>query len=153
MWTFTEDGFFSTVKDTSKAHDVLVRTRDANSLARFCMLMDVPIVEIQQTPERDYPFRVSVDKGIWVKYLDRKAREIDYPDFKSHCKSMVFKGHAAGLRRRQIMTMGTVWAVMYDQWEERPDEVMPLTELLTTSIYAKDTSVFEERLTAELSER
>ena len=48
------------------------------------------------------------------------ARDIDYNDFKSHCKAMGQWTDAAGLTSQQLMAMGMVWAVMYDDWAERP---------------------------------
>jgi len=122
MWTFTEDGFFSTVEDykAGTEGDVLVRGRDVESLKRFCAKTKTPLDWIQTTPERDYPFRVSVPREAWVHYVMWTARDIDYNDFKSHCKAMGQWTDAAGLTSQQLMAMGTVWAVMYDDWAERP---------------------------------
>ena len=122
MWVFTEDGFFSTVEDykAGTEGDVLVRGRDVESLKRFCAKTKTPLDWIQTTPERDYPFRVSVPREVWVAYVQRTARDIDYNDFKSHCKAMGQWTDAAGLTSQQLMAMGMVWAVMYDDWAERP---------------------------------
>ena len=91
------------------------------SLKRFCAKTKTPLDWIQTTPERDYPFRVSVPREVWVAYVQRTARDIDYNDFKSHCKALTGYGMAeAGLTSQQLMAMGMVWAVMYDDWAERP---------------------------------
>ena len=122
MWVFTEDGFFSTVEDYKAGNEsgLLVRGRDVKSLERFCVKTKTPLDWIQTTPERDYPFRVSVPREAWVHYVMWTARDIDYNDFKSHCKAMGQWTDAAGLTSQQLMAMGMVWAVMYDDWAERP---------------------------------
>jgi len=123
MWTFTEDGFFSTVEDYVAGNEggLLVRGRDVKSLERFCVETKTPLDWIQTTPERDYPFRVSVPREVWAEYVQSTARDIDYNDFKSHCKALAsYAGSEAGLTSQQLMAMGMVWAVMYGEWAERP---------------------------------
>tara|TARA_R110002012_G_scaffold75261_3_gene190275 strand:+ start:1432 stop:1887 length:456 start_codon:yes stop_codon:yes gene_type:complete len=124
MWTFTDDGFFSTVKDLDNDGHLLVRGRDVESLGRFCARVGVSFKEIQDTPERDYPVRVSVPQQDWVNYVSNRAELIDYSDFKTHCKKQIFNGHYSGLKRRSIQAMGLVWSVMYDEWASRPTTPM-----------------------------
>lgn len=78
MWVLTTDGFFSAVQSADP--DVLtVRARvlaDATDLAeRFSL-------PVQQTPGRDYLYRVMVPRARWADYVAEAARAVDYGNFK-----------------------------------------------------------------------
>ena len=40
---------------------------------------------MENTPDRDYAWRVHVPRVIWGEYLLKKSEELDYGNFKSHC--------------------------------------------------------------------
>ena len=43
----------------------------------------IPGLSVEGTPERDYPFRVSVPREEWEGVAAVLAEEIDYPNFKN----------------------------------------------------------------------
>jgi len=144
MWIFNDDGFFSTVADTENEGNVLVRGRDERSIMRFCVRCTVPFDQIQVTPERDYPVRVSVPQQDWVNYVSNRAENIDYPDFKTHCKASTYNGHHSGFSRQSLHAMGAVWAVMFERWFPRPDEYAMLLKACGTG------GELERRITEEV---
>ena len=94
MWLFTQYGFFSTVcareGDGSRSNAVdegrvMVRARLRGHLealkSRFPEEFEG--LEIMETPETDYRYRLFVDKAVWVRVLKLLGEELDYDNFKS----------------------------------------------------------------------
>ncbi|HIA63721.1 MAG TPA: hypothetical protein EYM79_11750 [Planctomycetes bacterium] len=94
MWLFTQYGFFSAV--CARAGDgsqgnvvdegrVMVRARLRGHLeslkSRFPE--DLGGVEIIETSETDYRYRLFADKAVWVRVLQLLGEELDYDNFKS----------------------------------------------------------------------
>lgn len=116
MWTFTEDGFFSTVVDRDDPTVLAVRSRDAWSIKHFCDAVGLDFrASFVETPERDYPYRVRVRQAIWVGYIAGKAEQLDYVDYKAHCQA----NRARPFAQKQTNCLGKIWALMVDGWEVR----------------------------------
>ncbi|SRR5579885_3584294 len=86
MWVFTTRGFFSAVEDTNsyKPGRVLVRGRvkkDMDNLRALAHDLGFD-THLEETPDRDYRYRVRMKKSVWAKLMARMAEEIDYPNFK-----------------------------------------------------------------------
>ncbi len=81
MWVFTIDGFYSAVQHRDQANALMVRARDREDLRRMQQRAgtDVPI---SHTPNGDYAYRITLDKGAWVAYLSAASEAIDYGNFK-----------------------------------------------------------------------
>ncbi|MDD4931635.1 MAG: hypothetical protein PHG66_05850 [Candidatus Colwellbacteria bacterium] len=80
MWVFTKEGFFSAVQHRNDPTKVVVRTRFADDLYKvFPGLSN----QIKYTPEADYPYRITLPKSTWALYLDTRAYDIDYTNFKA----------------------------------------------------------------------
>ncbi len=115
MWIFNEDGFFSTVVDRDDPTVLAVRSRDGMSLVNFCKVVGLDYKsDLVETRERDYPWRVRVPKEVWVRYMETKASELDYVDFKSH---MTERYQVGKFQLKQLKTLGEIWALMYGHWE------------------------------------
>ena len=115
MWIFNEDGFFSTVVDRDDPTVLAVRSRDGRSLWNFCKAVGLdPNDRVVETRDRDYPWRVRVPKQVWVHYMETKASELDYVDYKSH---MTERWQVGDFQLKQLKTLGDIWALMYGHWE------------------------------------
>jgi len=115
MWIFNEDGFFSTVVDRDDPTKLAVRSRDGRSLVNFCEVVGLDYKsDLVETRDRDYPWRVRVPKQVWVHYMETKASELDYVDFKSH---MTDRYQVGEFQLKQLKTLGEIWALMHEHWE------------------------------------
>ena len=115
MWIFSEDGFFSTVVDRDDPTVLAVRSRDGRSLWNFCNTVGLRANDhVVETRDRDYPWRVRVPKQVWVRYMETKASELDYVDFKSH---MTERWRVGEFQLKQLKTLGEIWALMHEHWE------------------------------------
>jgi len=94
MWLFTQYGFFSTVcareGDGSRSHAVdegrvMVRARLRGHLEALKSRFPEELggLEIMETPETDYRYRLFIDKAVWVRVLKLLGEELDYDNFKS----------------------------------------------------------------------
>jgi hypothetical protein len=77
MWLCTTFGFFSIVEHAVDRDSVLVRARDADHLRAIS-----PKTAIQVTPDRDYPYRVTMSKASLAHLLATLPEEITYTNFK-----------------------------------------------------------------------
>nr|BAR33584.1 hypothetical protein [uncultured Mediterranean phage uvMED] len=121
MWIFNDDGFFSTVVDAHDHSRLAVRSRDGNSLIHFLDSMEIDRSALVKTPERDYPYRVYVNRDIWVRYMRNKAEALDYVDYKSHMVGQRMHHPTKHIPRKWINRLGDIWALLYDGWEVRGD--------------------------------
>lgn len=76
MWITLNQGFFSIVQNTTRTGELLVRARRADDIRRVFGL------EPTSTPERDYPFRVSLPRAHVAELIASKVARIDYGNFK-----------------------------------------------------------------------
>ena len=85
MWLFTQDGFISAVAHRNKTEHMLVRARDKQSLDSLIDYCDLPDTrnEIQHTPTADYPYRLTITRSQFAKWLVDQTYEVDYDNFKN----------------------------------------------------------------------
>ena len=94
MWLFTQYGFFSAVcareGDGSRSNAVdegrvMVRARLRGHLESLISRFPEELggLEIMETPETDYRYRLFVDKAVWMRVLQFLGEELDYDNFKS----------------------------------------------------------------------
>ena len=103
MWIFTQTGFISAVRHNARPGYLMVRARDARSLAGLCSSAGT---DITRTPIADYPYRTVVSDEDLKVWLDGQLDDLDYVNFKSRC--------AATLGKRFAHALGEVWSVMHD---------------------------------------
>ena len=103
MWLFTETGFVSAVKHHSDPDTMVVRARDQGSLEP---LAHSSAVDIQASPNNDYPYRVHVSLSAFSSWLHDCVQSIDYTNFKSRVHE-IRGDHFADV------LMG-VWSVMHE---------------------------------------
>lgn len=108
MWVFTETGFVSAVKKDLDSSVVVVRSRDRQSLVQLAQSAKV---DIGQSPDGDYPWRVYVQQVQFADWVSSAALEVNYENFKNHIKQ------TRGPRFADLL--GEVWAVMLHA--EEPD--------------------------------
>ena len=94
MWLFTQYGFFSAVcaragagsrDDAVDEGRVMVRARLRAHLEGLKLRFpeDLGGVEIIETPDADYRYRLFMVKSVWVKVVAVLSEELDYDNFKS----------------------------------------------------------------------
>jgi hypothetical protein len=118
MWLFTKHGFFSVVKhkDPAGRHKlsfsktVMIRARrkaHLEDLIGFAksrkMTVDVDIVE---TPESDYRFRIWISQDGLSELLAHLAFDVDYSNF----KEMIHEKRPSELELHRALT--SVWSIM-----------------------------------------
>ena len=103
MWLFTETGFISTVRHYGEKEQLVVRSRDSESLASLSKFSGI---EIQKTPFNDYPYRLHVEESVFSLWLSRQLQQLDYTNFKSRVHDT--RGHEFA------DALMSVWSVMHD---------------------------------------
>ena len=83
MWICLNNGFLSIVQGRNNL--LLVRARKRPHLEAF-LRDSVFMMDILHTPERDYHWRVELDRGAVARLLTRQIRNIDYSNFKDSVK-------------------------------------------------------------------
>ena len=108
MWVFTTAGFVSAVAHRDEPNTLMVRAR-----ARYALdeLAQHSGAEVVATPTGDYPFRITVSRELFSKWVAAVARDIDYTNFKD-------AAHDLGDSRYDRALM-QVWSAMY---ESSPDD-------------------------------
>ena len=103
MWVFTTAGFVSAVAHRTKPDSLMVRAR-----ARYALdeLAQHSGNAIEATPTGDYPFRITVTRELFSKWVAAVARDIDYDNFKN-------AAHDLGDTRYDRALM-QVWSAMYE---------------------------------------
>ena len=120
MWLFTKYGFYSSVcarqGDGSQGQPanpdrLMVRARVRGHLEALQARFPTQLAEIQvtETPETDYRYRMFVDKSAWTPVLLGLSEEMAYDNFKSEVARHQGK---AGADYEQALH--DVWSVMYD---------------------------------------
>ena len=119
MWLFTQYGFFSAVcareGDGSYTNRVdptriMVRARLKTHLENLKRRFKDTIgdVEIIETPDTDYRYRVFVDKSKWTHMLESIGDEIDYDNFKSQVAR-----HQGSSGATYSHSLHDVWSIMH----------------------------------------
>lgn len=100
MWIFCKDGFFSAVEHRSDDSKVMVRARLKRDITRLAKRFKAKVIEL---PNRDYAYRIVIDKTDWATYAANTAAEIDYDNFKNAVHDGTARDHA----------YMRVWSAMY----------------------------------------
>lgn len=105
MWLFSGKGFISVVENRQdrSRKTLLVRSRFREDLEQFVEMLDSSPV-IQETPERDYLYRIVVPREDLAAVVQRIVTSIDYGNFKASV-------HGDPVRDRAY---GRCWSAMYD---------------------------------------
>ena len=107
MWLFTETGFISTVRHYSEKEQLVVRSRDGESLASLSKFSGI---EIQKTPFNDYPYRLHVEESVFSLWLSRQLQQLDYTNFKNRVHDVRGDEFASALL--------SVWSIMHEIEDE-----------------------------------
>lgn len=123
MWLFTRYGFFSVAcanrpDGSIDSQTVMVRCRRAAHLRklieRFPALAGVEIVTLQ---ERDYLYRIILDKTAWAEIVDELVKEQEWSNFKNEAAR--YQGAAGS---DYLHALHRVWSVMNDLQRREPRE-------------------------------
>tara|TARA_R110002020_G_scaffold191427_1_gene391271 strand:- start:2411 stop:2818 length:408 start_codon:yes stop_codon:yes gene_type:complete len=116
MWVFTNKGFFSIVEDRDNANNHLVRARMKGDLERlFAPYFAFPKLQVEETPDADYRFRVSLHKSVVTNAIGVAVDEIDYDNFKNSYRDNEKIPHT--LRSLTHYHMHDVWSAMHEAQE------------------------------------
>ena len=108
MWIFTETGFVSAVADSKNPGQLVVRARDRAALEPLqvaIFAMQEIEVDILNTPNADYPYRLHTDQSVFARWVAHAARDITYKNFKGRCVSTLPEEYQNALH--------DVWSVMH----------------------------------------
>lgn len=108
MWIFTTEGFVSAVEHRHGANSLMVRARSKHALLELSRRTSGVV---EQSPDADYPFRLTVSREVFSQWLSAEVSAINYFNFKD-------AAHALGDRRYDRALM-SVWSAMY---ESEPDD-------------------------------
>ena len=103
MWVFTTAGFVSAVAHRTKPDSLMVRARAKYALDELAHHSGTTI---EDTPTVDYPFRITVTRELFGKWVAAVVRDIDYDNFKD-------AAHDLGDARYDRALM-QVWSAMYE---------------------------------------
>jgi hypothetical protein len=81
MWLFTTHGLLSVVK-RKRSDQFQVRARVRKTLEQIAQLLYREDVEIIETSDSDYRYRVLLSFDEWLKLIQELAGEVDYSNFK-----------------------------------------------------------------------
>jgi hypothetical protein len=86
MWVFTETGFVSAVvENPNKSKTRLsVRSRDKKSLEPLAKMAKTQIIEL---PNRDYEYRVYVEKNVFNNWVSGSISKMEYGNYKTRMYS------------------------------------------------------------------
>jgi hypothetical protein len=123
MWLISKYGFVSVVANKDDGDSVLIRARSREDIEELCTLADdseIPWLgmdSIQEDPNADYRYRLTVPSKSWAKVAEQIASLIDYPNFKSEISKM---------DRERAELYGQVWAdlmkIQYPDMEDWSDK-------------------------------
>lgn len=102
MWIMVPGGFVSIVeKPEDRGQDTLtVRARHVAHLVEFCGLTDFALEDsIIETESTDYPYRITMPRGLVKRALIVAVDELDYPNFKTRAKKVSGRGYESFLMR------------------------------------------------------
>lgn len=87
MWLFCDRGFYSVVQKQAPGvvHEdqLLVRARTRDDLVRLCQDLEISSMEIQATPQADYPYRLVLHRDDFALWVGSRIGALKYPNFKS----------------------------------------------------------------------
>lgn len=86
MWVVKNNSFVSIVQDRNDASMVFIRGRRESDVRNFIGSF-ASFVDVVETPENDYQFRVHVSKVVLADMMLAATYEVDYPNFKDSIKN------------------------------------------------------------------
>lgn len=105
MWVFTNNAFFSVVKDRDNKTGVVVRARVPGDLENTFG----SVHKVHETDDSDYRFRMYLDQEYVAETIQRNILEIDYDNFKNSIPKD---------DKDRYSYYTKVWAVM-NSWQEK----------------------------------
>jgi len=114
MWLFTQHGFYSVVCARDLAGSAsridpdtfMVRARSRRHLESLQKRFpELAPLDIADTTDTDYRFRIVVPKQIWVEVVRELTAEIDYSNFKD-------RAHSRSGDDSYVDALHDVWGVM-----------------------------------------
>jgi len=104
MWVFTNNAFFSVVKDRDNANGVVVRARVPGDLEKVFG----SVHKVHETENSDYRFRMYLDHEYVTEVISEEVSNIDYDNFKNSIPKEDKERYSYYTR---------VWSVM-NSWQE-----------------------------------
>lgn len=103
MWVFTQHGFVSAVQHFENPEQIVVRSRDKESLALACAFFEKEIIS---SPRNDYPFRIILSRAEFAEFMQTEVAMLDYNNFKARLD----------VSRGDLWhdTATQVWGIMHD---------------------------------------
>ena len=133
MWIFTVYGFYS-ISAKQGSPRVFIRARDKQHLLNLkARVKDwIGKCPVITTPNRDYGYRLSVPKDVWVEIAANLAEEQTWDNFKSECTRRF------GTRDPYIAALHEVWYRMsqlqpygwWNLWERNKRQKLTAKEQL-----------------------
>ena len=107
MWVFTQHGFVSAVQHFENPEQIVVRSRDKESLALAGAFFEKEIIS---SPRNDYPFRIILSRTQFAEFMQTEVAMLDYTNFKSRLD----------VSRGELWhdTASQVWSIMHDIEDE-----------------------------------
>jgi hypothetical protein len=103
MWVFTQHGFVSAVQHFDNQEQIVVRSRDKESLALASAFFETKVIS---SPSNDYPFRIVLSRDQFAEFIQTEVAMLDYTNFKSRLD--VSRGE------HWHDTASQVWSIMHD---------------------------------------
>ena len=126
MWVFLPDAFVSVVADWNSKEHLYIRARFRGDLERLPWPSKSP--KVQETPDRDYRYRVRVTRQAWADLLVRVAMNMDWTNVKNAIPN-------TPEHFRRYKGMSSVWGVMMNAAEQQ--HIDDAERLTTTMRQAK----------------
>lgn len=105
MWVFTNNAFFSVVKDRENENGVVVRARVPRDLENTFG----SVHQVHETEDSDYRFRMFLDHEYVAEVISQAVKDIEYDNFKNSISKKDTDRYSYYTR---------VWSVMND-WQEK----------------------------------
>ena len=100
MWLITEHGMYSVSKDWDDDLRVYVKARRRKYLEHLQEInprlksgKPVTGIQIEHTPEQDYPYRTTIPHTLWQVLAAILAQDIDYEKFKQRVEDQYGAAH------------------------------------------------------------
>ena len=104
MWVFTSTGFVSAVRKHDRPNEITVRSRDRKSLEPLAQATGS---EICISPRGDYPYRAFIEPRAFAHWVESKAMEIDYDNFKNQVAKSRGYGYTHALHDVWVAMLAT----------------------------------------------
>jgi hypothetical protein len=117
MWNMTKIGFYSAVQHRDQPDTLLIRARSQQDLLNLNAYADSKGLASEaspprQTPDADYPWRLTIPKADFAKLRADLVVDIDYDNFKNAVAAEPCNGFD------RAHTYGNVWSVLHQIEDE-----------------------------------